>query len=93
MSSAKNDTYLIGGNNELSNVEIIKEIVSIIHPSGQWNPGEYIAFVDDRKGHDMRYAIDDTKMRNFLGKVGKESFSDQLQSTVTWYQKNLDWWE
>ena len=93
MSSAKNDTYLIGGNNELSNVEIIKEIVSIIHPSGQWNPGEYIAFVDDRKGHDMRYAIDDTKMRNFLGKVDKESFSDQLQSTVTWYQKNLDWWE
>ena len=41
----------------------------------------------------MRYAIDDTKMRNFLGKVDKESFSDQLQSTVTWYQKNLDWWE
>ena len=40
----------------------------------------------------MRYAIDDTKMRNFLGKVGKESFSDQL-GTVTWYQKNLDWWE
>ena len=73
MSSAKNDTYLIGGNNELSNVEIIKEIVSIIHPSGQWNPGEYIAFVDDRKGHDMRYAIDDTKMRNFLGKADKES--------------------
>ena len=91
-STAINDTYLIGGNNELNNIQIIKELVTIVHPSKEWSANEFIDFIEDRKGHDMRYAIDDAKIRKFLKREVDDNFKDQLRNTVTWYQNNKGWW-
>ena len=62
-SSITNDTFLIGGNNELTNIEIIQKLTSILEPTKTWDLHESIQFVEDRKGHDLRYAIDDSKLR------------------------------
>lgn len=79
--------YNIGGNNEWKNIDIAHELVKIL------GLGEdRIEFVTDRLGHDMRYAIDATRIRNELGWAPKWNFSTGLPATVRWYQENEAWW-
>lgn len=99
------ETYNIGGNNERQNIELVRTLCKLmdeLHPSSHLptcsssNPASYeslIAFVTDRPGHDMRYAIDPTKIRDELGWEPKEDFESGFRKTVRWYLENREWWE
>lgn len=81
------ETYLVGANCELSNLEVTEKILKIL------NKGEeFIEFVEDRKGHDFRYAIDSSKIKETLGWRARVGFDNGLRKTVEWYQNNLSWW-
>ena len=81
------ESYNIGGGNELSNLELIKQIIRIFHSNSKIaDISEYIEFVDDRKGHDFRYSIDFKKLRNNLGWTPKANFSHSLKQTIDWYR-------
>lgn len=82
------ETYLIGVDMDLPNIEIIRKILKILG-KGE----EYIEYVKDRPGHDRRYAIDAAKIKKELGWSAKYSFDEALESTVEWFQKNQDWWK
>ncbi len=88
--------YLIGGNNEISNINIVKKICSIldlIKPRrNKKSYKELITFVEDRPGHDFRYAIDSSKIHKELKWEAKESFSLRLEQTIKWYVDNETWW-
>ena len=90
-------TYNIGGNNEITNIKIVKNICSILDsviPSESGRSySEQIIFVDDRPGHDFRYAIDASKIEMELGWYPKESFETGIKKTVLWYIENQLWWE
>ncbi len=90
-------TYNIGGNNEITNIQIVKNICSILDSEAPLKSGrsysEKIIFVDDRPGHDFKYAIDASKIKNKLGWAPKESFETGIKKTILWYMKNQDWWE
>ncbi len=90
-------TYNIGGNNEITNIKIVKNICSILDrliPSESGRSySEQITFVDDRPGHDFRYAIDASKIEMELGWYPKESFETGIKKTVLWYLENQIWWE
>ena len=82
------EVYNIGGHNERTNLEVVKTILKIL------GKGEdLIEFVTDRKGHDLRYAIDPTKIENELGWTPQTKFDDGIKKTVAWYLANRDWWE
>ena len=82
------EVYNIGGHNERTNLEVVKTILKIL------GKGEdLIEFVTDRKGHDLRYAIDPTKIENELGWTPQTKFDDGIKKTVAWYLDNRDWWE
>ncbi len=90
------ETYLIGGNNELENIEIVKMICSIMdekipRPNGNAY-SELINFVDDRPGHDERYAINFNKIQTDLKWQPKEDFRLALNKTIDWYLENEGWW-
>ena len=93
------ETYNIGGNNEKRNIEVVKSICSILEElapikTSSLNIPSYpslITFVNDRPGHDMRYAIDSSKIQKELGWEPIESFESGLRKTVKWYLNNLDW--
>lgn len=90
------ETYNIGGNNEIKNIEIVHTICDILNEIKPSENGDYknlITFVDDRPGHDLRYAIDSSKVQNDLGWKPKESFKSGIQKTVKWYIKNESWWK
>lgn len=83
------ETYLVGGNNEKTNIEIaeiICEYLDKVRPTKQ-SYKELITFVDDRHGHDFRYAIDATKLRNELSFTPRESFETGIAKTIEWYVK------
>jgi dTDP-glucose 4,6-dehydratase len=90
------ETYNIGGNNEIKNIELVNEICALmdemaaisIKPSNQ-----LITYVKDRPGHDFRYAINASKIKNQLGWTPKTTMQDGLRRTVQWYLTNRDWWE
>lgn len=82
------EVYNIGSNNEMTNIDIVKLILSILNKSEK-----LITYVEDRKGHDFRYAIDCTKIKNELGFVPKHDFESGLRETVEWYIENIDWWK
>ncbi len=82
------EVYNIGGHNEMKNIDIVKLIV---HALGK--DESLITYVMDRKGHDLRYAIDPTKIHNELGWLPETKFADGIQKTITWYLENKDWWE
>lgn len=88
-------TYNIGGNNEQTNLDLVKHICGILdelHPGRQ--PYEsLIHFVTDRLGHDLRYAIDPTKIRTQLGWTPREDFHSGFRKTIQWYLDNQTWWE
>ena len=82
------EVYNIGGHNEVRNIDIVKLICGELG-----KPYSLITFVDDRKGHDRRYAIDAKKTNKELGWLSQISFQDGLRSTIQWYQNNRIWWE
>ncbi len=90
------ETYNVGGNNEIKNIQIVEEICDVlndIHPAGSGKSyHELITFVKDRPGHDFRYAIDASKLKKEIGWEPKESFNTGIQKTIEWYLKNEEWW-
>ena len=90
------DTYNIGGNNEIKNIEIVHSICDILNEIKPSKNGDYkklLKFVEDRPGHDFRYAIDSSKIQNDLGWKPKESFKSGLKKTIKWYLENEVWWK
>ncbi len=86
-------TYCIGGNNQKRNIEIVNEICKIIDKklNKKDSTKDKIIFVNDRPGHDKRYAIDSTLIKSELGWEPNHTFEDALEKTVSWYINNLDW--
>ncbi len=82
------EVYNIGGHNEMKNIDIVKLICKHLN-----KPESLITFVTDRKGHDMRYAIDPTKIHSELGWLPETKFSDGIQKTIKWYLDNKEWWQ
>ena len=82
------EVYNIGGHNEKQNIEIVKLICHVLG-----KPESLITHVTDRKGHDMRYAIDPTKVHHELGWLPETKFEDGIQKTIQWYLDNRAWWE
>ena len=82
------EVYNVGGHNEKQNIEIVKIICKELG-----KPDSLITHVGDRKGHDMRYAIDPTKIHNELGWLPETKFEDGIKKTIQWYLDNREWWE
>ena len=82
------EVYNVGGHNEMRNIDIVKLIIKELGKSE-----ELITYVTDRKGHDLRYAIDPTKIHNELGWLPETKFADGIKKTIRWYLENKDWWE
>ncbi|EFG87924.1 dTDP-glucose 4,6-dehydratase, partial [Clostridium carboxidivorans P7] len=86
------EVYNIGGHNERTNIHIIKTIISYIHDNVDPNVDEsLITFVEDRKGHDRRYGIDSTKIKQELGWYPETKFEDGIKMTIEWYLDSKDW--
>ena len=89
------ETYNIGGHNEKKNLQVVTIICAILdelHPQANMQPyADLITFVQDRPGHDLRYAIDATKIAKELGWVPEETFETGIRKTVLWYLENLEW--
>ena len=90
------ETYNIGGHNEKKNIEVVQRICSLLDELQPRSDGrhydEQIAFVTDRPGHDLRYAIDAGKIKRELGWYPRETFDSGLRKTVEWYLKNRSGW-
>ena len=82
------EVYNVGGHNEMRNIDIVKLICQKLG-----KPESLITFVADRKGHDMRYAIDPTKIHRELGWLPETKFADGLDKTIDWYLAHREWWE
>lgn len=82
------EVYNIGGHNEQRNIDIVKRILQMLG-----KPESLIRFVEDRLGHDYRYAIDPTKLTTELGWKPKYTFDTGLSATVEWYVNHQEWWE
>lgn len=82
------EIYNIGGHNEMKNIDIVKLICAALE-----KPESLITHVADRKGHDMRYAIDPAKIHRELGWLPETMFKDGIQKTIQWYLDNKSWWE
>ena len=91
------ETYNIGGNNEIKNIDVVTIICSLLDEiSPRENESSYsdlITFVKDRPGHDFRYAIDAGKIQNDLGWSPNESFETGIRKTIHWYLDNQNWWK
>jgi dTDP-glucose 4,6-dehydratase len=92
------ETYNIGGHNEKQNIEVVKTVCALLDelsPSaldGITSYADLITFVTDRPGHDVRYAIDASKIERELGWTPAETFESGLRKTVEWYLANEGWW-
>ena len=93
LNSKIGETYCIGGNNVKNNIEVVELICNILDKiKPMKNPYKnLISFVEDRPGHDKRYAIDTTKIRNTLKWEPKYSFDIGLNKTINWYLNNFEW--
>lgn len=93
------ETYNIGGHNEKTNLEVVQKICNLLEelapnkPSGVAQYSDLITFVQDRPGHDARYAIDASKIESELGWVPLETFETGLYKTIQWYLDNSSWWQ
>ncbi|MFT6926874.1 MAG: dTDP-glucose 4,6-dehydratase [Psychromonas sp.] len=92
------ETYNIGGHNEKSNIDVVKTICTLLKelvpnkPDGVDFYQDLITYVKDRPGHDLRYAIDATKMSKELNWTPTETFESGIRNTVQWYLNNKEWW-
>lgn len=82
------EVYNIGGHSEMKNIDIVKLICKELD-----KPESLIKYVEDRKGHDLRYAIDPTKIHNELGWLPETKFNDGIKKTIKWYLDNKKWWK
>ena len=82
------EVYNVGGHNEMRNIDIVRLICRKLG-----KPESLITYVADRKGHDMRYAIDPTKIHTELGWLPETKFADGINKTIDWYLNNRQWWE
>lgn len=93
------ETYNIGGHNEKRNIDVVKTICSLLEelvptkPQGVEAYQDLITYVKDRPGHDVRYAIDASKIANDLGWQPEETFETGMRKTVQWYLDNQEWWQ
>ena len=93
------ETYNIGGHNEIQNIDVVREVCTILDElipnklNGISSFGDLITYVQDRSGHDIRYAIDASKMLDTLGWSPDENFNTGILKTVKWYLNNKIWWE
>lgn len=94
------ETYNIGGHNEKRNIEVVRTLCSLLEelaadqkPAGVARYEDLITFVKDRPGHDVRYAIDASKIERELGWKPEETFETGLRKTVAWYLNNREWWQ
>ncbi|NOI77890.1 dTDP-glucose 4,6-dehydratase [Vibrio coralliilyticus] len=91
-------TYNIGGHNEKANIEVVKTICGLLEelvpdkPAGVNAYSDLISYVTDRPGHDVRYAIDASKIERELGWKPEETFESGIRKTVEWYLSNKQWW-
>lgn len=92
------ETYNIGGHNEKANIDVVRIICSLLEelvpnkPCGVAQYQDLITYVTDRPGHDVRYAIDATKIERELNWTPQETFESGIRKTVEWYLNNSDWW-
>ena len=92
-------TYNIGGNNEKTNLQVVETICDLLEihapnkPDGVINYKDLISFVKDRPGHDLRYAINASKIKVELGWEPQETFESGMDKTVKWYLENKKWWQ
>lgn len=82
------ETYCLGGNAERHNIDVVKQILQLLG-----KPESLIQYVEDRKGHDRRYAIDSGKAKRELGWEARKTFEQGLKETVEWYKNNESWWK
>lgn len=82
------EVYNVSSHNEMKNIDIVKLICQKLD-----KPESLITYVTDRKGHDLRYAMDTTKIHNELGWMPETSFTDRIEKTIKWYLDNREWWE
>jgi len=94
------ETYNIGGHNERRNIEVVETICSLLEelaaerkPAGLAHFRDLITYVTDRPGHDLRYAIDASKIAHELGWKPQETFESGMRKTVAWYLANSSWWQ
>ena len=93
------ETYNIGGHNEKTNIEVVKTLCQLLEelapnkPAGIEHYEDLITYVKDRPGHDVRYAIDASKIERELGWKPQETFETGLRKTVQWYLSNQPWWQ
>ena len=91
------ESYNVGGSNERSNIDVVRTIcaqMNKLRPESKYcDHAQLIKFVQDRPGHDFRYAIDGTKLRNELGWVPSETFEGGIRKTIQWYLDNPWWWQ
>lgn len=93
------ETYNIGGHNEKANIEVVRTICALLEelvpnkPAGVAKYEDLITYVTDRPGHDVRYAIDATKIGRELGWTPQETFESGIRKTVEWYLANENWWK
>ncbi|USD60276.1 dTDP-glucose 4,6-dehydratase [Vibrio sp. SCSIO 43140] len=92
------ETYNIGGHNEKANIEVVKTVCALLEelvpnkPQGVAHYQDLITYVTDRPGHDVRYAIDASKIERELGWTPEETFESGIRKTVEWYLNNREWW-
>lgn len=82
------EIYNVGSNNEITNIDFVKTILKILDKEDA-----EIKYIADRKGHDLRYAIDSTKLKNELGWMPKTEFQNGIKNTIKWYLNNMSLWE
>ena len=82
------EVYNIGGHNERANIDVVKVILRAVK-----KPESLISYVEDRKGHDRRYAIDPTKIHTELGWLPETKFEEGIERTIAWYLENRAWWQ
>ena len=90
------ESYNVGGRNEKKNIEVVEticDLLDMLRPRAVGSYRQLITFVEDRPGHDLRYAIDCSKIERELGWTPKETFETGMRRTVQWYLENSDWWQ
>jgi len=99
LESKDGETYNIGGHNEVANIDVVRRLCGLLEelvpnkPEGVQHYEDLIVYVKDRPGHDVRYAIDASKIERDLGWTPQETFETGLRKTVEWYLRNQTWWQ